>query len=294
MPYAIQDAVLIGVTALGLNPTDKVLLNASIYQLNTTVTLSRAFQAPAGNTNPINVLTEVTGDASGSSDVRMQREIITATGPNGFKDVRNRYAGIHVNTAPGTFVQHAYTDHSYIIASGGGRLGVGRIHFGHYGVANGTHVDEARIYEASDLVIANGGTVGVSTGLRVAGIGHPTAVSHAFGVQVANFNAANSAVGVDVWTMQGPNKWAFRAGGSANNAFAGHTRVGSTIPPQYPLDVTGDAQVTGAYRFANGLTITSGPGAPGFPAARGSMYLSSDFGPYENRDGGMGWVSLRR
>jgi hypothetical protein len=290
MPYSIQDAVLIGITALGLNPTDKVVLNASIYQLNSTVTISRAFQAPARNTNPINVLMTATGDASGTSDVRMQREIMGAEGPNNFADVRNRYAGVNINTAPGTTAAHAYTDHSYVTVTGGGALGTGRAHFGHFGASNGSYIHEARVYEAGDLSLASGGKVNISTGLRVANIGNDTDVNYAYGVQIANFSAAHLAVGMELRTMSGRGKWAIRAIGDAPTALAGKTRIGSTAQPQHALDVTGDAQVTGVYRFANGVIFASGPGMPSYPAAKGSLYLSTDFGMVQNTDGNMGWV----
>lgn len=294
MPTPIADAVLIGITALGLNPSDRVSLNASIYQLNSTVTISRAFQAPPGGTQPINVLMEVTGDASGTSDVRMHREIISAQGQHGFKDVRSRYAGVNIHTQQGSVTQHAYTDHSYVTVTGGGTLNYGRTHYGHFGVSNGSHVKEARVYEAGDLIIANGGTVDLIQGLRVANIGHPTAVNTAFGLWVSNFQAANLAVGLELGTMQGRGKWAIRASGDANNAFAGKTRfgtfTGAVVPPQHAVDIAGDAQVTGVYRFANGVTIGSGPGMPSYAAARGSMYLSTDFGLVINTDGGMGWI----
>ncbi len=291
MPTPIADAVLIGITALGLNPSDRVSLNASIYQLNSTVTISRAFQAPPGGTQPINVLMEVTGDASGTSDVRMHREIISAQGANGFKDVRSRYAGVNIHTQQGSVTQHAYTDHSYVTVTGGGTLTTGRTHYGHFGVSNGSHVNEARVYEAGDLIIANGGTVNISTGLRIGNIGHPQAVTSAYGVRIPDFHATNLVVGLDLATTAGRGKHAIRSLGDAPSIHAGKVRIGSaTIPPQYAMDVTGDAQVTGLYRFANGVTIGSGPGMPSYAAARGSMYLSTDFGQYINRDGSMGWA----
>jgi hypothetical protein len=294
MSYPIQEAVLLGLTTLGLVAADRVVVNAGNFTLKPTITVEKSFVAPPGNTNPINVLTTVQGDASHTSDVRMQREIISAQGTNGFKDVRNRYAGTNLHHQPGATVQHTYTDHLYVTVTGGGHLNYGRAHYAHYGVSNGSTVSHARVYEAGDLIIANGGTVDTSTGLRVANIGHESAVRAAVGVQVANFNATQYAVGVEVNTLAGPGKWGYRATGDANHALNGKTRFGGLHAPQYPVDVTGDAQVTGAYRFANGVTFSSGPGTPPAPAAKGSMYLSTDFGPYENRDGGMGWVSLRK
>lgn len=290
MPTPIADAVLIGITALGLNPSDKVSLNASIYQLNSTVTISRAFQAPPGGTQPINVLMEVTGDASGSSDVRMHREIISAQGQHGFKDVRSRYAGVNIHTQPGSVTQHAYTDHSYVTVTGGGTLTTGRTHYGHFGVSNGSHIADARVYEAGDLIIANGGSVNVSTGLKIDNIGHPSAVATAYGVRVADFQATGLAVGLDLSTTAGRGKYAIRSLGDAPSVHAGNTRIGSRTPPQYAMDITGDAQVTGLYRFANGVTIGSGPGMPSYAAMKGSTYLSTDFGLVINTDGGMGWV----
>ena len=38
------------------------------------------------------------------------------------------------------------------------------------------------------------------------------------------------------------------------------------------------------------LGLNAGPGMPSYAAARGAIYLSTDFGMYVNADGGMGWV----
>jgi len=288
MPTPIADAVLIGVTALGLNAGDRVDLNASIYQINRPITFVQRFQAPAGNTNPINTLVTVTGDPSGKSDVRMQRQIISSEGSADFVDLRNRYAGTNHN-GTGTVVR-SYTDHLYTSVTGGGHLDVGRVNYSHWVVSNGSTVNDATVFEAGDLILSNGGRVGTSHGFRVDNIGHAQNVDIAYGLRVANFAAAKYAVGVEVNTMAGPNAWAVRSNGTAPNALNGRTRIGSTAPPQYALDVSGDAQVTGVYRFANGVIIGSGPGMPPYPAMKGSLYISTDFGMVVNTDGNMGWV----
>ena len=290
MPTPIADAVLIGITALGLTASDSVNVNASNFRPQHNITVARTVQAPPGNTNPFNQLVDATGDQSGTSDFRMNRKIVAAQGPHGFKDVRANYTGVNINIVPGAIAQHAYTDHSYVTVTGGGTLTTGRTHYGHFGVSNGSHVADARVYEAGDLIIANGGSVNVSTGLKIDNIGHPSAVATAYGVRVADFQATGLVVGLDLSTTAGRGKHAIRSLGDAPSVHAGKVRIGSRIPPQYAMDVTGDAQVTGMYRFANGVVLASGPGMPSYPAARGSMYLSTDFGMVINTDGNMGWV----
>lgn len=292
MPTTIADAVLIGITALGLNAGDKVELNASIYQINRPMTFVHRFQAPRGNTNAINKLATVAGDPSGTTDYRMQRQIVSSEGPADFVDLRNRYAGTNHN---GTGrVNRTYTDHLYLSVTGGGSTGPATILYAHGLVANDSFVEDMRVFEAGDLFLTNGGRVNNSVGLRVDNIGHPTNAKFAYGVQVANFDASHAVAGVEVSTTarlstMNAMKHAFSAIGDAPSRFAGKVRFGSTAQPQYPVDVLGDAQVTGLYRFANGVTMGSGPGMPSYPAAKGSLYLSTDYGLVQNTDGNMGW-----
>lgn len=290
MPYSIQDAVLIGLTTLGLTASDTVNINASNIRPQNNITLSRTFTAPASGAIPLNKLMTVTGDPAGS-DVRMQRDIITGEGPHGFKDLRNRYAGTNFNGPPGANSHLGYTDHLYMSVTGGGTLNVGRVSYAHGVVSNGSHVNELRLYDAGDSIIhASGGTMGDVVGFRVSGIGHPTNVARAVGLRVVDFSASQYAIGAQISTKAGPGKMAILVDGDAPSAIVGKVKVGSRAVPQHAMDVVGDAQVTGAYRFANGLTITSGPGMPSFPAAKGSLHLSTDFGMVQNIDGNMGWV----
>jgi hypothetical protein len=287
MPTTLFDVVLAGTIVLGQSPADKIVQNASIYQLNTTLTYTRTFQATPGTNLPLNVLMKATADPSGTTKLMMQRQIMDAEGVNNWADVRNRYAGV---TSSGTGrIEHMYTDHLYTTVTGGATVGNARTVYAHMGVSNG-RIEKAVVFEAGDLIIPESGTVQHSRGFQVDNIGHATNVQYATGIHVANFDATHAAIGIDVNTIGGPGKVALRTTGDAPILFRGMTRIGSNIAPRYPLDVTGDVQATGVYRFANGVILASGPGMPSYAAARGSVYLSTDFGLVINQDGAMGWA----
>jgi len=54
------------------------------------------------------------------------------------------------------------------------------------------------------------------------------------------------------------NKWNYFANGTANNAFAGDTRIGSVVTPTKTLDITGTLGVSGAVTFSTALPVASG------------------------------------
>jgi hypothetical protein len=65
-------------------------------------------------------------------------------------------------------------------------------------------------------------------------------------------SAATITVGFLASMSSGTGKWGFYHNGTANNAFAGNTRIGSTVAPTVALDVTGSAAVSGALTVAGG------------------------------------------
>lgn len=240
-----------------------VSLSATAITQSATMTQTRAMgAAPAGNTNPWNYLVTFSGNAAGTTDVRALRSIVTASGANDIADARVRYAGVNVALDSGKTAALAYTDHLYLSVSDAGNLTTGRVYYAHYTLPSTGSIVDARCYEAGDIIMAGTGTVTNSVGLRVAGIGHATKVTNAYGVQVANFTAATLAVGVDIATTSGAGKWGLRQTGDANNALTGNLRIGSTTAPTVALDVTGAANVSGAVKLGvltgNGVVTTTG------------------------------------
>jgi hypothetical protein len=249
-----------------------IALSATAITQSATVTQTRAMgTAPAGNTNPWNYLVTFTGDAGGTSDVRAWRTICEAQGANSIADVRYRYAGVNLVTSAGTTAL-AYGDHSYITVSGAGHLTSGRVYYAHYGLTSTGNVQDARCYEAGDLVCSGTGVVTNSVGLRVANIGHATLCTNAYGVQIANYTAATLTVGVEIATASGTGKWGIRQTGNANNALTGNLRIGSTTAPTAALDVTGAVLVSSTI---NKVTVTAPATSATLTLADGSSLVTS-------------------
>jgi hypothetical protein len=81
---------------------------------------------------------------------------------------------------------------------------------------------------------ASGGTIGAGS-----------SVTSQFGFYVdPSLTGATNNYGFYGNLASGANRWNFYAGGTANNAFAGNVRIGSTIAPTVALDVTGQSIVT--------------------------------------------------
>jgi hypothetical protein len=110
------------------------------------------------------------------------------------------------------------------------------------------------------------------------GAGHTITNHH--GVYIADSSAGTNTNGITSLISSGANKFNIYASGTAQNAFAGNVRIGSTVAPTVALDVTGAAListtlgVTGVSTFAAGTVAlpsitTSGDTNTGvyFPAA---------------------------
>lgn len=81
----------------------------------------------------------------------------------------------------------------------------------------------------------------------------------AFGTENVS-GSADTTVGFLNRIAAGSNKWGFLDQGGANNAFAGHVRIGSTTAPTVALDVTGDAAISGTLTLAGTTVAPIQPG----------------------------------
>ena len=81
----------------------------------------------------------------------------------------------------------------------------------------------------------------------------------AFGTEDVS-GSAGTTVGFLNRIAAGSNKWGFLDQGGANNAFAGHVRIGSTLAPTVPLDVTGNAAISGSLTLGGNTVAPIQPG----------------------------------
>lgn len=95
------------------------------------------------------------------------------------------------------------------------------------------------------------------------GAGSTVTNQYGFSVTSAMIGGTNN-YGFHADIASGTNRWNFYASGTANNAFAGNTRLGGTTAPTVACDVTGDV-LASAFIRSNGATsgVGYGTGAGG-------------------------------
>ena len=101
-------------------------------------------------------------------------------------------------------------------------------------------------------------TVTNTYGFRAANtaLGAGSAVTTQAGLYVDDLTSGANNYGVQTAVSSGSNKWNIYASGTANNAFAGNVRIGSTTAPTVALDVTGALAVSGNTTLGDASTDT--------------------------------------
>jgi fibronectin-binding autotransporter adhesin len=101
-------------------------------------------------------------------------------------------------------------------------------------------------------------TMGSAYGLFVdnAGLGAGSTITNATGLFIQDQTVGTNNFGVQSAVSSGTNKWNIYASGTANNAFAGNVRIGSTTAPTNALDVTGAMTVSGNTTLGDASTDT--------------------------------------
>jgi hypothetical protein len=116
-------------------------------------------------------------------------------------------------------------------------------------------------YTFESLVQTEGAafTLGNLAHYHVSGLilGGGSAVTNQYALQINDISGATNNYGVYSNISSGANKWSFYSIGTANNAFNGNTRFGSTTAPVATVDVTGSVAATTSIRSSGG---TSGIG----------------------------------
>jgi len=101
-------------------------------------------------------------------------------------------------------------------------------------------------------------TAGYSIGLyaqnAVKGAG--STITNLYGVYIEDQTQGTNNYGITSAVSSGTNKWNIYASGTANNAFAGNVRIGSTTAPTNALDVTGAMTVSGNATLGDATTDT--------------------------------------
>ena len=104
----------------------------------------------------------------------------------------------------------------------------------------------------------------VANDLNVKGAGHT--VTTLYGFHVTDLTKGGTNVGFYSNVSSGANKWGFFSNGTANNLFVGNTRIGGGTAPVYPLDVTGNANISGSLLLVG--TTPAPTYSPAYPTAQ--------------------------
>jgi hypothetical protein len=86
--------------------------------------------------------------------------------------------------------------------------------------------------------------------------GAGSTITNQHGLYVADQTQGTNNYGITSLVSSGTNKWNIYASGTANNAFAGNVRIGSTTAPTNALDVTGAMTVSGNVTLGDATTDT--------------------------------------
>ena len=110
---------------------------------------------------------------------------------------------------------------------------------------------------AAATTVAN--VYGISVNNAILGSGGT--ISTLYGIMITDQTSGSTNYGLRSLVSAGTNKWSIYSSGTANSAFAGNTRFGSTATPVNTIDVAG---TTGTYHIAGtstAPTIAAGAGA---------------------------------
>lgn len=124
-----------------------------------------------------------------------------------------------------------------------------------------------------NINVANGATVGTAIVYRASGIGF-TGTGNIGGGGYMGFSSANTdptgaggticGFHTDMSSSGGGTKWAYYHTGTANSAFNGNVRIGSTSAPTVALDITGAALISSTLGVTGAATFTSTATAASF------------------------------
>lgn len=95
-------------------------------------------------------------------------------------------------------------------------------------------------------------TDGIAFDLVNASKGAGSTITNLTGLMVRDQTQGSNNYGIQNAVSSGANKWGYYGSGTANNAFAGSTRFGSTVAPSATVDITGTLAVSTPIAVSSG------------------------------------------
>lgn len=252
-----------GNTIIGDAAGDTITFNASTWTMSNDVVITRTGgTVAAGTTLTEDYTSTYSGDSGGTTDRRGRLFTLISSGTNNIAQQITTYTNSRNNLTSGT-IAAAYAHHANIYNLGAGVTTNAVVFDAHVRIDGTGGMDEVRIYNIASNAFLGTGRAPTVYGFRSSGgLGHATLVDNAIHFQAPDASAGTLVVGFDTDMVSGTGKWAFRSTGTANSAFTGNVRIGSTTAPTVALDVTGAFACTGSTTLgdASGDTLTINAG----------------------------------
>jgi len=233
-----------GNTTLGDASGDALTINAGTWTYGSNWTATRAAGAlAAGTTNLTSLLTTWSGDAGGTSVPNGARFVSTGSGSNPVTAARTLfYATDWAGTATLTTLLSA---EGLISITNTGNVTSGRVFGASFLLSNTGTITTGDGFFIGAPTFSSTGSITTLNGYRCGNIGNATRITNAIGFDQANFTISGTlTAGFRSAQNTGSGAWGFLHTGTANNAFNGNVRIGSTTAPTVALDVTGAALIS--------------------------------------------------
>lgn len=192
----------------------------------------------AGTVNLLLQQFTATGDPGGTSNIRAYFPQLTISGANAVSNATAfRPSLTHAGSAT---ITNTFANLNATTLSSTGNVTLAAGAQSSFNLTNSGSITTAIAFFTGSPTFTSTGTITSHIGFRAADMGHATLIGTAVGFDVLDFTTSPTlTVGFRSAMTSGSNKWAYLATGTANSAFAGNVRVGSTVAPTVALDVTG-------------------------------------------------------
>jgi len=242
----IIDLTVSGNTILGDASADTLTTNYGTLTVNNNIASYRALgAAAAGTTIVYQDEISFTGHSGGTTDIRGRLSKVTFSGSNAAANIELFDDQTEIQHTTGTLTTvNTHNGYVRLGLSGSTTGGINTLRVNNYHLANegtGT-ISTAIVYNVGNVDLADGtGPINNMYGFLCQDIGHATRVANI----AASFHGNNMTAGATATVTfnsamnSGTGKWGFRHTGTANNAFNGATRFGSTTAPINTVDITG-------------------------------------------------------
>lgn len=249
--------VIQGDLTVGDSSADTLTINAGTWTIGSNYIAERAVNYSAGLNQVLRNRVTGEADSGGTSDIYGHTFNTLITGANPAAQATSLlYLAVNSSSATVTRM-HSMLSSSRTTSSGNTATMVGSR--GELQITGSGNVTNGIVFEASAPTLSSTGAFTSIDGFLAQNLSHSTLVTNAAGFRAVNMTlAATETVSFKSQQNSGTGAWGFLHTGSANNAFNGATRIGSTTAPVNTLDVTGSfgrgAPVTKTGDFSLGAT----------------------------------------